>query len=48
MKKITKRIAAIGLSMFLMGGLFISVTNTTTQIISAPKTGVSVIDPPGY
>ncbi len=46
--KITKRIAAVGLGIVIMGGLFVSSTILITQKIDVPITNVARIDPPTY
>ena len=47
MKKITNKIAAVGLGLVLMGGLLVSVTNPIPQKPDAPIVR-PMIDPPGY
>jgi hypothetical protein len=48
--KITKRIAAVGLSVFLMGGLFLSVIESIDSPVRVcsidPPVRVASIDPP--
>lgn len=46
--KITKRIAAVGLGIVIMGGLFASSTKLITQKINVPTINVATIDPPTH